>query len=127
EIKGAGLVGYGDDGGGGHVDERRGDVGPAGGGQMVQGGVEDVVAHERAGGVGDRGGETGCEQRRDGVLDRRGGEVGRRAAGHDGLVDRLGAGVVGDPGVGEVERHPLGGQVRAPAGAPARYDGDRGV
>ncbi|GAA3289472.1 hypothetical protein GCM10020295_01400 [Streptomyces cinereospinus] len=74
------------------------------GGQQVHQAVEDVVAHERPGGLGDLGLQPGLlVHLRDTAFDREGGEVGGGSVGDDVLVDGLAAGVVGDGAVVDVD------------------------
>ena len=96
-----------------HVDESGPDAG--GGGRLVEGREHHVVAHERAGGVGE-----GCRDPRGG--DRRGhrlhgksGEVRGGGARDDRVVEGLIADVVGDPRVREVDGDPLRGEGRPSA------------
>jgi hypothetical protein len=63
---------------------------------VVHQAVEHVVAHEGAGRLRHAGREPALAQRRHDGLDRQRGEIGGRAVGRDGRVDRLLARVVAD-------------------------------
>ena len=69
--------------------------------------VHHVVAHISSCRVGDKSRNMVCFQSRNNVLDRKGGKVGRRAAGNDGLVLGLIPVIVRDGSISEIDRDPL--------------------
>ena len=66
-----------------------------------------MIAEERARGLRDHGGKTTRPQVGDKRLDRQGRPIRRRTAAHHGPVHRLMPGVVGNPGIVDVDRDAL--------------------
>ena len=80
--------------------------------------VHHVVAHISSCRVGDKRRNMVCFQSRNNVLDRKGGKVGRRAAGNDGLILGLIPVIVRDGGISEIDCDPLDGKSGIASGLP---------
>ena len=74
---------------------------------LVQGAVKEIVAYKCARGVRKPGGDIALAQRIDDPSRGNRRKIGIRAAGHDRLVRRLPARIVGNAGIAQVDGHAL--------------------
>ena len=84
--------------------------------EVMQQGVQRVVAHECAGGVGHGGGDLRIPDRLGHVFHRQRGEISRRAIFDDRDSVRLISCVVSEPGVADVDGDPLRRHIAAAGG-----------